>query len=164
VRFIRADVQTAALEPASFDAALLECVLSILPDKPASLERIADALKPGARLGLTDVTVSGAIPQEYLGALTVAGCVGDARGLDEYAGLLEGAGLRIVEYEHLPGVASATVLDIKGKLMMAEVAVRLGKLPFGISLIERGKQLISGVQRLIADGTPGYGLLVPEKP
>lgn len=66
VRFIRADVQTAALEPASFDAALLECVLSILPDKPASLERIADALKPGARLGLTDVTVSGAIPRSTL--------------------------------------------------------------------------------------------------
>ena len=164
VRFVQDDVQSAVLGDGKYDAALMECVLSILPDKRSSLARISAALRQGGRLAVTDVSVNGPIPPEYLGVLSVAGCVGDARPLDEYVALVRETGLRVLQAEDLPATASDTVLDVKGKLMLAELGSRLGKLPIDASLISRGKELIAGVQRLIDEGTLSYCMLIAEKP
>jgi hypothetical protein len=161
---VAGDVQTADLGYEAYDAALMECVLSILSAKRHSLSRIADALKPGARLAVTDVTVEGAIPDAYMGVLSIAGCVGDARPWAEYEELLWSVGLELVRSENLPEAATATVTDVQGKLMLAEIAVGLGKLPLDPALIARGKELIGGVQTLIAEGTLSYCMLVAEKP
>ena len=164
VAFRQGDILAAELEESAFDTVLMECVLSIVLDKRAALTRLAGALRPGGRLALTDVTVNGPLPAELQGVLAVAGCVGDARPLKEYRRLVEGAGLQVRTVEDLPEVAIATVRNVKTKLLMAEVGVKLGKLAVDQALIQQGKQVVDGVQRLIAEGTLGYGLLVATKP
>ena len=89
VVFFQADIQEAELALESFDVALMECVLSILPDKAATLRRLNDLLRPGGHLGLTDVTVNGVLPPELHSVLATVGCVGDALSLPEYSTLLE---------------------------------------------------------------------------
>jgi ubiquinone/menaquinone biosynthesis C-methylase UbiE len=58
VSFRQGNLLEVPLETGSFDVVLMECVLSILPDKPAALYRLRGALRPGGRLAVTDVTVN----------------------------------------------------------------------------------------------------------
>jgi len=56
---ITGDIATVALNLAKFDAAIAECVVSIFEDKPAILQRVFDAMRPGGRLAISDVIVEG---------------------------------------------------------------------------------------------------------
>ena len=89
------DIQEAELELETFDVVLIECVLSIVPDKAATLSRLNDLLRPGGRLGLTDVTVNGRLPPELRGVLATGGCVGDALSLKQYCTLVETGGFSV---------------------------------------------------------------------
>ena len=164
VQFRRGDIQDLPLGDRAYDVGMMECVLSILPAKAETLSRLRAALKPGGTVVVTDVTVSGPLPEELRGILTVAGCVGDARSLDGYAQLMSDAGLDVRQAEDLQSTATAVVRSIKGKLMMAELASKVGKLPLDAALIERAKSLLRGVQQLIDDGLLSYGLLIAVEP
>ena len=164
VRFRRGDIQEFPFGAHAYDVGMMECVLSILPAKAETLARLRAALKPGGMVVVTDVTVSGALPEELRGVLTVAGCVGDARSLDGYARLMSDAGLDVRQVEDLQSTALAVVRTVKSKVMMAELAAKVGKLPLDAALIERAKSLLRGVQQLIDDGRLSYGLLIAVVP
>ena len=164
VTFIQGDIQQADLGAESFDVVLMECVLSILPRKVAALRRLHDLLGPGGRLVLTDVTVSGALPPDLQGVLAVAGCLGDARSLEEYRALLQAEGFIIDQSVDLQDVVSSFLRDIGGKLLMAEIAIKLGKLPLSNGAITEGKRILAEVQYLIQQGVLSYGLVVAQKP
>lgn len=164
VSFRQGNLLEMPLEADSFDVVLLECVLSILPDKPAALNRLRDALRPGGRLAVTDVTVNGPVPVELSGLLAVAGCVGDARPLSEYQDMIQAAGFTIDHTQDLPETASSFIRDIKGKMLMAEVAAKLGKLPIAGDVIQKAREALKAVENLVGQGTLGYGLLVARKP
>ena len=164
VVFLQGDIQEAELEEESFDAVLMECVLSILPDKEGALRRLWGLLRPGGQLGLTDVTVSGALPLALQGILAVAGCVGDARSLQEYHALLGGQGFVVDLSQDLPETVATFLQDVRGKLLLAEVASKLGKLPIGGDVLAEGKRILAEVQGLVLHGVLGYGLVVARKP
>ena len=162
--FIQGDIQKIELEPGSFHAVLMECVFSIVPDKAALLRRLHDLLRPGGRLGLTDVAVSGKLPPELLGVLAIAGCVGDARSLEEYRGLLEEEGFAIEQSQDLQETATSFLREIKGKLLLAEVVSKLSKLPVGGEAITEGKRVLAETQKLVRQGNLSYGLVIAQKP
>jgi phosphatidylethanolamine/phosphatidyl-N-methylethanolamine N-methyltransferase len=54
VRLIQGDAQALLVEEASFDAAILNLILSVVPDAPACLQSTLQALKPGARIAVFD--------------------------------------------------------------------------------------------------------------
>ncbi len=162
--FVQGDIQSAKLEEKPFDFALMECVLSILLDKERALRNVRELLKPRGRLGLTDVTVNGPLPPELEGVLGTAGCIGGARSISEYGDLLSDAGFTVEHTQDRQEAATTFLRDISGKLMMAEVAAKLGKLPIGNPVLSEAKRLLSLAQELVRDGTLGYGLLVARKP
>ena len=164
VTFLQADIQEVDPPTDSFDAVLMECVLSILPRKDAALQQLHRLLAPGGRLGLTDVTVSGPLPPELQGVLAVAGCVGDARPLDGYRSLIEAAGFVVEQSQDLREAATSLLRDVRGKLLMAEVASKLGKLPISADLLATGKRLLGGVEGLVQQEVLSYGLVMAHKP
>ena len=164
VNFIQGDIQEIDLEAVSFDAVLMECVLSILPGKETTLRRLLDATRPGGRLGLTDVTVQGPLPSHLQGVLAVAACTADARSLEEYAELIRAAGFDVDQSQDLPEIAASFLRGIKGKLLMAEVAIGLGKLPIGKDVLAQGKQILAEVEDLVRRGVLSYSLVVAHKP
>ena len=162
--FIQGDLYHTSLEPGSFDAVIMECVLSILPDKEGALRLVAETLRPGGRLGLTDVTVDGPLPPELHGILAVAGCVGDARSLEEYRDLVSGTGLVVEHTEDLQTVAAQFLKGLRDKLLIAEIGAKLGKLPIEPSLVDRAKDLLRKTLDLVTQGALSYGLVVARKP
>ncbi len=164
VSFLQGDIADARADIAAFDAAIMECVLSILPNKPAALERLHGVICPTGYLGITDVTVNGPLPPELQGILAVAGCVADARSLDEYASLISDAGFNVMETTDLQDVLLATLKDIKGKLMVAEIATKLGKVSLDPELLPQAKSMLASVTELVSNGTLSYGMVVAQKP
>lgn len=164
VTFFQGDIQEAELELESFDVVLLECVLSIVSGKATMLRRLSDLLRPGGRLGLTDVIANGTLPPELRGVLATAGCVGDARSLEEYCTLVEANGFAVQHAQDLQEVASSFLRQIKGKLLMAEVASKLGKLSVGDGAMKEGKRILLATQDLVSQGVLSYGLAVAQKP
>ena len=154
--FLQGDLQRLDMEPESFDFVVMECVLSILSDKSAALQRLHSLVRPGGRLGLTDVTVSGSLPGELQGVLATAGCVGGALSLSEYAAMAEEHGFVVERTDECEGEVSSFLRDIRGKLLIAEVAFGLGKLPIGDGLL-------AIVEEQVQLGVLGYGLLVARK-
>ncbi len=161
--FAEGDLQRVDLGSSAFDAAIMECVLSTISEKPAALARIAEVLKPGGRLGLTDVTVSGPMPDGLHGVLAVVGCLGDARPLAGYEDLVSSAGLEVEERQDLPETAAGFLREIKGKLFVAEIATKVGKLAVDPSLIDAAKRLLAEAQRLVDTGALGYGLIIARR-
>jgi hypothetical protein len=46
---------------------------------------------------------------------------------------------------------------------MAELWVKLGKLPIGMDMVESGKELLGDLQQLVDQGVLSYGLLLATK-
>jgi len=62
VRFARGDAERLPFDDASFDAVLCECAFCTFPDKRAAASEFARVLRPGGRVGLSDLTRVGAVP------------------------------------------------------------------------------------------------------
>jgi ubiquinone/menaquinone biosynthesis C-methylase UbiE len=164
VSWVRSDIQKIELEAKSFDFILVECVLSIIADKAGALRRLHRLLKPGGRLGLTDVTVSGTLPSRLQGLLATVGCVGGALSPAGYRALLEAEGYVVERSENCGDVVASFLHDIKGKLMVGEVVWKLGKLPIDGGGLAEAQRLLESVEEQVERGVLGYGLLVARKP
>ena len=163
ISVIRGDISDIDLPQAGFDAAVAECVVSIFARKAEALARIHDALKPGARLGLTDVTVSGPLPEALQGIFAVAGCVGNAVSLEQYASLVEDAGFVVTECAPLPDIARDFLKGIRKKMMFAEIGAKLGKIPVSVESVKMAKGVLKETEELVNSGTLGYGMIVAER-
>ena len=164
VSWVCGDVQKIELEAITFDFVVVECVLSILADKAGALRRLHGMLKAGGRLGLTDVTVSGTLPPRLQGLLATVGCVGGALSSAGYRELLEAEGFVVERSEDCGDVAASFLHDIRGKLLVGEIAWKLGKLPIGEGALAEAQRLLESVEEQVERGVLGYGLAVARKP
>ncbi|MCH7705939.1 MAG: hypothetical protein IIB33_02715, partial [Chloroflexi bacterium] len=78
--------------------------------------------------------------------------------------MVQAVGFTIDHAQDLPETASSFIRDIKGKMLMAEVAAKLGKLPIDGGVIQKAKDVLKAVEDLVGQGTLGYGLLIARKP
>ena len=164
VSFVQGDIGSLEDEEDSYDFVLMECVLSILDAKSAALGHLKRMLKPGGRLGLTDVTVSGELPAELRGLLGTVGCVGGALSAEDYRALLEEQGFVVEPWENADDVATSFLRGIRGKLLIAEIAAGLGKLAVSAALLQEAKRVLEAVQEQVEMGVLGYGLVSARRP
>jgi len=83
--FRQGDAEKMDLPDASFDAIICECAFCTFPDKSAAAREFARLLRPGGRVGLSDLTRSAILPVELHGLLAWIACIADARPVAEYA-------------------------------------------------------------------------------
>lgn len=169
VAFLEGSITDVELEEGSFDHALIECVLSLVGAKGPVLARIFRLLRPGGRLGLTDVTVDGELPPEMHGVLAAVGCLRGAVSLQDYGDLLGDAGFVVERSEDRAADAASFLRALRGKLLMVRLVSGmgksgLGKLSIDAGLLDEGERLLNLAEEQVRRGTLSYGLLVARKP
>jgi SAM-dependent methyltransferase len=147
-----------------FDAVLCECALSTFTDQRLALEEIRRVLRPGGRLALSDMTVSGEIPESLRDWVHVGTCLQGALDFSGYAKLIEAAGLRLVEVEETPAALSEMLRRIKRNLVgLAFSQAAAGVPPENRVDVALGRSLIKEAEQAVADGVIGYGVFIAER-
>ncbi|MGH8971096.1 MAG: methyltransferase domain-containing protein, partial [Actinomycetes bacterium] len=164
VAFRVADAERLPLDDATVDAVLCECAFCTFPDKPTAAAEIARVLRPGGRLGFSDVTVApGGLPAELAGVAGWVACLADARPLEEYAAILAAAGLDTLAMECHDDALAVMVDQIQARLTALPLVA--GTLPALHDLdVARALELTGQAARAVAQGRIGYGLLVAARP
>jgi arsenite methyltransferase len=98
VEFLKGYIESIPLQDDTVDVVISNCVINLAADKPSVFREIARVLKPGGRLGITDVLAEDRLsPQERAERGSYAGCIAGALSFAEYRSGLAAAGLDHVE-------------------------------------------------------------------
>lgn len=164
VRFHTGDAERLPFEEATFDAVICECAFCTFPDKETAAAELARVLRPGGRIGLSDVTLCPAgLPPELTGLAGWVACLADARPLQEYATLLAHAGLETVTLERHDHALIAMIEQIQARLSALRSVARSSNALRGVDFgqaLELTEQAATAAQQ----GYVGYGLLVARRP
>lgn len=94
VEFLRGEIEAIPLPEASVDVVISNCVINLSVDKPRVFREIARVLRPGGRVGVTDVVAEDRLsPAERAARGSYAGCIAGALSVSEYERGLREAGL-----------------------------------------------------------------------
>ena len=94
VHFLKGVIEAIPLPAGSVDVVISNCVLNLSVDKPAVLGEIARVLRPGGRIGISDVVAEDRLsPAERAERGSWCGCIAGALSKAEYEEGLAAAGL-----------------------------------------------------------------------
>jgi arsenite methyltransferase len=106
VHFLKGVIEQIPLPADSVDVVISNCVINLSVDKPAVLTEMARVLKPGGRLGISDVVAEDHLtPDERPERGSYIGCIAGALSKSEYIAGLEAAGFVQVSVEFTHEVA-----------------------------------------------------------
>ena len=162
VRFTVGDAEQLPRADESVDAVVCECAFCTFPDKPTAARELARVLRPGGRLGITDVALDPTRLDEELRSMAGwVACLADARPLDEYVSLLEAEGLTVTLTEDHDDALARMIDQIDARL----VAFRMAKVPALETIdFDQARRRVASAARAVDEGIAGYKLLVAEKP
>jgi len=94
VEFRKGRIESIPLGDASVDVVISNCVVNLSTDKAAVLAEVARVLRPGGRVGISDVVADDALsPAERAERGSFVGCIAGALSFAEYRAGLEAVGL-----------------------------------------------------------------------
>jgi arsenite methyltransferase len=98
--FLKGVIEDVPLPAGSVDVVISNCVVNLSTDKAAVLTEIARVLKPGGRIGISDVVAEDHLsPEERAARGSYVGCIAGALSQSEYRAGLEAAGFTDVSVE-----------------------------------------------------------------
>jgi arsenite methyltransferase len=98
VEFVRGDIEEMPLPDAIVDVVISNCVLNLVPDKAKAFSQIYRVLKPTGHFCVSDVVVSGDLPESLLKDATMyAGCVSGAMKKEDYLEVISKAGFKNIQ-------------------------------------------------------------------
>jgi arsenite methyltransferase len=93
VEFLEGEIEAIPLPDASIDVVISNCVINLSTDKAAVIGEAFRVLRPGGRVGVSDVVAEDRLdPAERAARGSYVGCVAGALSVGEYETLLEDAG------------------------------------------------------------------------
>jgi SAM-dependent methyltransferase len=94
VEFVRGHIEDIPLPAESVDVVISNCVINLAADKPAVFREIARVLRPGGRLGFTDIVAEDRLsPADRAERGSYVGCIAGALSYSEFVQGLESVGL-----------------------------------------------------------------------
>jgi arsenite methyltransferase len=122
--FLKGVIEQIPLPAESVDVVISNCVINLSPDKPVVLSEIGRVLKPGGRIGISDVVAEDHLtPEERAARGSYVGCIAGALSKAEYEAGLEAAGFEDVSVVFTHEVAEG----MHGAIVKAAKAERLDR-------------------------------------
>jgi arsenite methyltransferase len=106
VHFLKGLIEEIPLEDASVDVVISNCVVNLSPEKPKVLAEIVRVLRPGGRVGISDIVAEDRLTSADRAARgSHVGCIAGALSESEYHAGLEAVGFDGIEVEFTHAVA-----------------------------------------------------------
>ncbi len=113
VEFVRGHIEDIPLPAESVDVVISNCVINLAADKPSVFREIARVLRPGGRMGVTDIVAEDRLtPEERADRGSYAGCIAGALSFSEFRAGLEAVGLTDISLTPTHDVADGMVSAI----------------------------------------------------
>jgi ubiquinone/menaquinone biosynthesis C-methylase UbiE len=95
VEFRQGDIEKMPVTANVADVVVSNCVLNLVPNKPAVFKEIFRVLKPGGHFSISDIVLTGELPEKIKSAAEMyAGCVASAIDKNEYLSYILQAGFK----------------------------------------------------------------------
>ena len=108
VEFLKGYIEAIPLPANSVDVVISNCVINLSADKPSVFQEMFRVLRPGGRLGITDVVAGNELtPEERAERGSYVGCIAGALSFDEYENELQRAGFEEISVEPTHDVAES---------------------------------------------------------
>jgi SAM-dependent methyltransferase len=168
------DAEHLPLRAASADAALIECVLSALPDKQRAIREIARVVRPGGVALVSDMTLAAQFPEPLNTTLAWVACAAGALSPAGYRDLLAAHGFTVESIEDRSADLVTMVARARRRFALFRGASGLGLLPpleeflgsdltaLGRAMLGHddlyagGRQVLAQVSTAVQDGAMGY--------
>src|SRR5262249_61247791 len=117
-RFLHGHIEDIPLPDEHVDVVISNCVINLSTDRPRVLAEAFRVLRPGGRLGVSDVIAGeGADPAQRAGAEQQVGCLNGTLTQAQYRELLQAAGFTgitiMLTYDAAPGLHAAIIQATK---------------------------------------------------
>ncbi|MEX2204572.1 MAG: arsenite methyltransferase [Actinomycetota bacterium] len=100
IEFVKGYIEEVPLPDGSVDVVISNCVINLSVDKPKVFAEMHRVLRPGGRLGISDIVASDDLsPEERAERGSYAGCIAGALSFGEYDAELRRAGFDAIEVE-----------------------------------------------------------------
>jgi arsenite methyltransferase len=100
VEFLKGEIENIPLPGDSVDVVISNCVINLSADKDRVLREAFRVLKPGGRLAVSDVVVTGDVPPEVRRHVELwVGCIAGALKDSEYISKLAAAGFESIDIQ-----------------------------------------------------------------
>ena len=104
--FLKGEIENVPLPAASVDVVISNCVINLSTDKPAVIAELARVLRPGGRIGISDIVAEDHLtPDERAARGSYVGCIAGALSKGEYEAGLEDAGFEQISVQFTHAVA-----------------------------------------------------------
>ena len=113
VEFLKGHIEALPLPAGSVDVVISNCVVNLAADKAAVFREIARVLRPGGRIGITDIVAEDRLTAEQRAERgSYAGCIAGALSVSEFRQGLEAVGLTDVSIVRSHDVADGMISAI----------------------------------------------------
>ncbi len=124
VEFLKGDIEAIPLPPDIVDVVISNCVINLSTDKAAVFAETYRVLKPGGRLGVTDIVAEDRLtPAARAERGNYVGCIAGALSIGEYRDGLAAAGFTGIEitptHQVADGMHSAIIRAVKPPALVA---------------------------------------------
>lgn len=118
VEFLKGYIEQVPLPANTVDVVISNCVINLSTDKPLVFAEMHRVLRPGGRIGISDVVADNDVtPEQRAERGTYVGCIAGALSFEEYEAGLRAAGFEDVVIsataEYVPGMHAAIIKATK---------------------------------------------------
>ncbi len=162
--FVPGDAEALPFSDGSFNVVISECAISTFPDKGAAAREMARVLKPGGRMGFTDVVLAGEeVSKIVYEWFSQAACIGGACSAKQYRDIFESAGFSGWQGKDCPKELPALLRQVRMRLLALEVAGGIGKINVSGLDLSAAKKILAEVEKCARSGMMSYGIFVAGK-
>ncbi len=161
--FVVGDAEKLPFKNNEFDVVISECSFCTFPNKQIAANEIYRVLKAKGRLGINDVILNEQLPEKWKNHVSHILCLADAKSFEGYNKYLRDAGFNNIQNFNEDNVFLELAEEIRAKLLLAQIALGLGKIKIPNFDLKKGKQYIKEGLDYIKAGKAGYGMIITGK-
>jgi len=163
VRFVSGDAERLPLDDESVDVVISECSLCTFPNLEQALVEVRRVLRPGGRIGVSDVALNAPVPNALQDAIGHVLCITGARSTHGYRQALEDAGFAAIRTRDVGYVLTEMLARIEHRVHKLDELTDLEQFA-GLAKTGDVRQKLAEAREFVASGSVGYALFTARNP